>query len=929
MTSGFNINLADMAAMVDLGDNHGDKRRRQNADTFKEWTSNNTGASNDDVPPLVGDEIPTIFTPPPAVSSSSASQCLGDAGVFTPPSSEATVSLLLAKSQTQQAVSPISVQQRLRDAMVSAKVLGGNESRPFLPMSKAKEIITADVVKGFLPDLDLQTQVVDKYFKVCSILAFIGKAEHISSFIAGGVSDSHLPFRPVQSKMDKSTHIQSESRPDMLFKPYLGLDQTTLFAFLKNRWAFCPYYFSGPDPHTSKAPFDDLGRDTILPFTSVERFNSGSFGTVHRVQILDEYCNFPVPKKRPHYFAIKELHSMDNQNWSREMEVLQSLNGEAHPNIIRLLSAYKLGGKMHLLFDWADSDLGMFWRLNPDPILNTALSLWMSREMLGLLDGLSLLHNCTKDDSPKRWFGRHGDIKPSNILVFKANTGDHLGQHQDSVLKIADFGLASFHKADAETHTAPAKHTPAYRAPELHLKPQENSSSYDIWSLGCLLSEFIAWSVGGCRALDQLASARADTISDAPSFDAWFHLEEVNGGDQVAELKPWVKHFFGELRHHPHATDFIRDVLDMVQQMMLVVDPQKRSSSRDIYKTLAQMYKKLEDDELYSTPRCDCALPRAHGNWLADSTDDQCLEHEHLLKMVYSKTSSQHNGKRKRPDTDGTTESNNTSRAKKLLGAKFEETSSLPRRFVCPCLRAGVDRAQLSRSCFGPGWIEIHRLKEHICRCHTPENFRNPSLVCPRCLEGFESQALLMQHQRQEQCLIKATEIINGRLNLEQVNNLRSTKRKSELSDEEKWFEYYRILFPSHDLPSSPYHEDLTMSSINTLSTQSSTGMSEYRDYIKRPLSEDKQQRIEAALAAKGIPPEYRKIMAASFRDLQCEDLQEFNQDKLNPAYDIPLDDNVLKVDTAPEADVDVLIPDEDINKYFEEWDNDVLNWAS
>ncbi|KAK7419695.1 hypothetical protein QQZ08_010782 [Neonectria magnoliae] len=865
MTSDFNINLADMAAKVDLGDNHGDKQRRQHSDTFKEWISNNTGASNDDVPPLVGDEIPMFLTPP-------------------------------------QAVSPSSVQQRLRDAMVPAKVLGGNESRPFLPMSKAREIITADVVKRFLPDPDLQAQVVDRSLMVFSILAFIGKAKHISSFIAGGVSDSHLPFRPVQSKMNKSTHIQSDSRPDILFEPYLGLDQTTLVAFLKSRWAFCPYHFSGPDPHTSKAPFDDLGRDTILPFTRVERFNSGSFGTVHRVQILEEYCNLPVPKKRPHYFAVKELHNMDSQNWSREMEVLQSLNAEAHPNIIRLLSAYKLGGKMHLLFDWADSDLGMFWRLNPEPKLDKALSRWMSREMLGLLDGLSLLHGCTKDDSPRRWFGRHGDIKPSNILVFKANTDGHLSQHQDSVLKIADFGLASFHKVDAETHMSPTKHTPAYRAPELHLKPQENSSSYDIWSLGCVFSEFITWYIGGCPALDQLASARADTVSDAPSFDAWFHLEKVNGGDQVARLKSRVEHFFGELRHHPHAADFTRDVLDMVQHMMLVVDPQKRSSSRDVYKTLAQMYKRLEDDELYSTPRCDCALPRAHGNWLADSKDDQCLEHD-LLKMVYSKTSTQHSGKRKWLDIDGTTESNNnTSGAKKLSGAKFEKTSR---------------------------WIEIHRLKEHIYRCHTPEAFRNPSLVCPRCLEGFESQALLMQHQRQEQCLIKATEIINGRLNLEQVNNLRSTKRKSELSDEEKWFEYYRILFPSHDLPSSPYHEDLTMSSINTLSTQSSTGMSEYRDYINRPLSEDKQQRIEAALAAKGIPPEYRKIMAASFRDLQCEDLQEFNQDKLNPTYDIPLDDNVLKINLAPEADIELFGPGEDINKYLEDWDNEVLNWTS
>jgi hypothetical protein len=79
-------------------------------------------------------------------------------------------------------------------------------------------------------------------------------------------------------------------------------------------------------------------------------------------------------------------------------------------------------------------------------------------------------------------------------------------------------------------------------------------------------------------------------------------------------------------------------------------------------------------------------------------------------------------------------------------------------------------------------------------------------VVCGRCLEGFKSQDFLFQHSREEpQCLIKSPEIINGQVSLEQAINLRSMKRKrSDMTDEDMWFEIYQILFPSKELPTSP-----------------------------------------------------------------------------------------------------------------------------
>jgi len=64
-----------------------------------------------------------------------------------------------------------------------------------------------------------------------------------------------------------------------------------------------------------------------------------------------------------------------------------------------------------------------------------------------------------------------------------------------------------------------------------------------------------------------------------------------------------------------------------------------------------------------------------------------------------------------------------------------------------------------------------HSQREHLLRCHTPPAFKNP-LVCGRCLEGFKSRDLVVQHLQEEPlCLIKSPEIINGKVTLEQAVN--------------------------------------------------------------------------------------------------------------------------------------------------------------
>ena len=73
----------------------------------------------------------------------------------------------------------------------------------------------------------------------------------------------------------------------------------------------------------------------------------------------------------------------------------------------------------------------------------------------------------------------HRDIKGSNILI-----------DNNGVLKIADFGLATFY--DKNQPMTSRVVTLWYRAPELLLGSTEYGPAIDLWSAGCILAELFA-----------------------------------------------------------------------------------------------------------------------------------------------------------------------------------------------------------------------------------------------------------------------------------------------------------------------------------------------------------------------------------------------------------------------------------------------------
>ena len=241
------------------------------------------------------------------------------------------------------------------------------------------------------------------------------------------------------------------------------------------------------------------------------------------------------------------------------MEILKKLScaPHVHAHLINLLATYEQTGKFYLVFPWAKADLLGYWtEENPRPPQKKEMVTWIAEQCHGIADGLSTIHRyhtfsgksllhpnslpldnlteprtSTKDKTMNeakviRLFGRHGDIKPNNILWFP----DQTRKGGFGILKITDFGIAHFstkNEVSAQERDLVAN-SPTYRAPECDFPGWMLSPSSDLWTLGCVYLEFIVWFIGGSTRLKQFAQDRTafDPCWHGFSTDTFFTIEE-------------------------------------------------------------------------------------------------------------------------------------------------------------------------------------------------------------------------------------------------------------------------------------------------------------------------------------------------------------------------------------------------------------------
>jgi hypothetical protein len=125
------------------------------------------------------------------------------------------------------------------------------------------------------------------------------------------------------------------------------------------------------------------------------------------------------------------------------------------------------------------------------------------------------------------------------------------------------------------------------------------------------------------------------------------------------------------------------------------------------------------------------------------------------------------------------------------------ESSDTGSRFACPFFKHEPNRFCNRRTCPGPGWPTVHRMKEHLYRAHAQ------SIYCPRCYVMFDADVDLSNHLRSAQCPVTEPQPIEG-IDRETLKALRKRSPALRL-EEDKWRDVYHLLFPEvalEDIPS-------------------------------------------------------------------------------------------------------------------------------
>ncbi|KAI0458012.1 hypothetical protein F5B21DRAFT_462574 [Xylaria acuta] len=339
----------------------------------------------------------------------------------------------------------------------------------------------------------------------------------------------------------------------------------------------------------------------ILPFMDVgSQQKEGTFGVVSEVQIHEAHQRYPAftIQGKLNNIAVKELvarniargpdqSSLDDvlEAWLKEATALNKLSEVKHTNLIQCIAAINKKDKYYFLFPWADGgSLQDFWENIPEPRLSPEFVKGILVQIRGLADALKTLHNYrgriasfrqgTGADNNDSIGGgiRHGDLKPANILRFAPRDDNDIG-----TLKIADMGLAKHHEVNTRLRANATRTrfgSARYEPPEVgapRLTSPATSRLYDMWSMGCIILEFLTWLLHGTKKLNEFNdSIREDLEIKDPSY---YVVEEIVGRGKAAKVHHSVIEHIEKLAKDPACAvnTALGDLLGVVEKKLLVV----------------------------------------------------------------------------------------------------------------------------------------------------------------------------------------------------------------------------------------------------------------------------------------------------------------------------------------------------------------------
>ncbi|KAG8166768.1 hypothetical protein KVR01_002457 [Diaporthe batatas] len=346
------------------------------------------------------------------------------------------------------------------------------------------------------------------------------------------------------------------------------------------------------------------------------------------IVLMEANAKKPTTDRENTPFALKVLEAKDEVTFKLEVKALMKIRPNKH--LVTAVTAFKYQDKYHLLFNWAEGGtLSDFWK-NESPGLTHDSICWLAQQCHGLADGLCGIHNAQisvqelvdvdpqhemlhieanaglNDHRDDKIHGRHGDIKPDNILWFS----DEDNEYEGGVLKITDFGVTAFH--NAKTTKQPAKAVPrtiTYAAPEIEVSHDEDeplvSRPFDVWSLGCVYLEFITWILLGSEGVLEFEQSRMKEKVTRKRFqeDSFYSIH------RRGRFNPWSRDYgtvktsvvawTDTLRQNQRCTPFLKEFLDYIQTKMLVIKT-KRETSAIVRAQLRRMLENCQQDRQYA-----------------------------------------------------------------------------------------------------------------------------------------------------------------------------------------------------------------------------------------------------------------------------------------------------------------------------------------
>lgn len=273
------------------------------------------------------------------------------------------------------------------------------------------------------------------------------------------------------------------------------------------------------------------------------------------------------------------------------------LNMVEQPHLVKLLASYKLKGRYHFLFSYAPANLRTHWDYIDMPYWNRETYLWFLNQTSGLISALRDIHDFRTGDTrlgpqqgdgrttrftgrasanldvdpTEQLFGRHGDLKPENILWTNEGPG--------GILQITDLGLGRFHRMESRSREdwKTVNGSATYMPPEISLEIPV-SRAYDIWSMGCVILEFISWLLEGSKATYTFSSYRMEPTSEnsAVEDDTYYSIEKMPNGKKNAVVREKVHAWIERLRSNQRCSPMVRDLLKIIREKMIVVAVSER-----------------------------------------------------------------------------------------------------------------------------------------------------------------------------------------------------------------------------------------------------------------------------------------------------------------------------------------------------------------